>query len=409
LWKRNHYTKASRWFWGKFKRIGRHLYRQRIYRRWNGGRWITVRKYWHLYRKNKYNHAHHGRHQWRWGGYKRIGVHRYRLRILWRNVQGQWKRVRAYWHLWKRNHYYKKPRWHWGAFRKVGYHQYRQRILKRWTGARWVVKRKYWKLWRKNKYRHKLHGKYKWFWGKYKRIGRHLYRRRILRRFWHRHWRHVRSYWHMYKRNHYYRPFRWYFGKTKRIGRHLYRLRILKRWDGRRWVVIRGYWQLYRKNHFKHKLHGKYRWYWGRYKRIGHHLYRKRTLRRFWHSSWRHVRSYWHLWRRGTAKRPRWSWGRFRRIGRHLYRLRILKRWTGKRWVVKRRYWHLYRRNHYPVRKPVKKKVCPCCNTMKGFAVKLIKYKRKCARARTFCSKMRRHGRYTSVCKHMMALCRRTR
>ena len=74
-----------------------------------GARWRTVRGYWHLVRRNHYNHRHHGRQQWRWGRFRRIGVHRYRKRTLYRNVQGRWRKVRSYWHLWRRNHYYKRP------------------------------------------------------------------------------------------------------------------------------------------------------------------------------------------------------------------------------------------------------------------------------------------------------------
>ncbi len=104
-------------------------------------------------------------------------------------------------------------------------------------------------------------------------------------------------------------------------------MRILKRWDGGRWIHERAYWRLIRHKHPKHRLHGQYRWYWGRYRRIGVHFCRLRILRRFWHDRWRHVRSYWHLWRRNHYhKRPQWRWGRYRRVGRHLYRLRVLYR-----------------------------------------------------------------------------------
>ena len=113
MWKRNHYYKRPRWFWGRFKRVGRHLYRYRVYRRWTGVKWLKVRAYWHLYRSNHYNHGLHGRTKWVWGGYRRIGVHRYRHRTLYRNRQGHWRKVRAYWHLWKRNHYYRANKWFW--------------------------------------------------------------------------------------------------------------------------------------------------------------------------------------------------------------------------------------------------------------------------------------------------------
>ena len=39
----------------------------------------------HLARRNLYTHMHHGRKQWRWTNhYRRIGVHRYRRRDLYR-------------------------------------------------------------------------------------------------------------------------------------------------------------------------------------------------------------------------------------------------------------------------------------------------------------------------------------
>ena len=93
LWKHNRYYKRPRWFWGRYRRVGCHLYRLRIYKRWIGGSWVVVRRYWHLWRKNHYNHRFHGRQQWRWtNSYRRIGVHRYRYRVLYRNYQGYWKR-----------------------------------------------------------------------------------------------------------------------------------------------------------------------------------------------------------------------------------------------------------------------------------------------------------------------------
>merc|ERR1719350_2743712 len=53
-----------------------------------------------------------GRTQWRWGRFRRIGVHRYRLRTLYRNYQGHWRRVRSYWHLWKKKQVVNKARMH---------------------------------------------------------------------------------------------------------------------------------------------------------------------------------------------------------------------------------------------------------------------------------------------------------
>merc|ERR1712054_605539 len=119
--------KPSRWFWGGYKRIGRHLYRHRIFKRWTSRGWKTVRAYWHLWRKNHYNHRHHGRLRWIWGPYRRIGRHMYRQRILKRWTGAKWVVVRRYWHLYRRNHY-KRPRWFWGRPRRVGRHQYRMRI-----------------------------------------------------------------------------------------------------------------------------------------------------------------------------------------------------------------------------------------------------------------------------------------
>ena len=85
-------------------KIGRHLYCLRVQYRWTGAKWVVIRRYWRLYRRNFHNHHLHGRYQWRWGRYRRISVHRYRLRILYRNYQGHWRKVRSYWHLWCRNH-----------------------------------------------------------------------------------------------------------------------------------------------------------------------------------------------------------------------------------------------------------------------------------------------------------------
>ena len=59
---------------------------------------MKVRGYWHLYRRNRYNHRLHGRSQWRWGSYRRIGIHLYRHRSLYRNVQRKCRLVRSYWH-----------------------------------------------------------------------------------------------------------------------------------------------------------------------------------------------------------------------------------------------------------------------------------------------------------------------
>lgn len=65
-------------------------YRLRTLRCWTGAKWVKIRAYWHLYSRNHYNHRHHGRTQWRWTNqYRRIGVHQYRRRSLYRNVQGR--------------------------------------------------------------------------------------------------------------------------------------------------------------------------------------------------------------------------------------------------------------------------------------------------------------------------------
>merc|ERR1711871_287655 len=147
----------------------------------------------------------HGRTQWRWGRYRRIGIHRYRRRRLYRNVHGHFRYVRGYWHLWKRNHYYKPNRWEWGRTRRVGHHLYRKRTLFRWTGARWTRIRSYWHLAHRNKVllqesagsKHRMHGRTQWRWGRYRRIGIHRYRRRRLYRNVHGHFRYVRGYWHL--------------------------------------------------------------------------------------------------------------------------------------------------------------------------------------------------------------------
>merc|ERR1712014_145119 len=102
-------------------------------------------------------------------------------------------------------------------------------------------------------------------------------------------------------------------------------------------------------------LHGKYKWRWGRFRRIGLHKYRLRVLYRNYHGRWRKVRSYWHLYSRFSYRRARWVWrARYKRMGRHLYRERALIRWNGKRWYTVRRYFRRDRRNHYRVYKKKK-------------------------------------------------------
>merc|ERR1712032_1345597 len=189
---------------------------------------------WHLYRRNHYNH-HPGRrsYQWRWGGYRRIGLHLYQHRSLWRRYKGHWRRIRAYWHLWRRNHYRRRPRWWWGRYRRIGRHLYRMRILRRWDGRRWIRVRAYWHLWRKNHYKIGHYRRPRWKWGRFRRIGHHLYRLRTLysrRRLykikglkvsghWSK-WKRIRSYWHLWRRNHYFKKPRWGWGSYRRIGYH---------------------------------------------------------------------------------------------------------------------------------------------------------------------------------------------
>merc|ERR1711959_391036 len=141
---------------------------------------------------------------------------------------------------------------------------------------------------------------------------------------------------------------RWVSG-FRRIGRHLYRRRAYWQWRCRRYVRVRLWWALYRRNHYKHRLHGRTQYRWtGHYRRIGTHQYRLQYLYRNYNGHWRRIRSFWRLYRRNHYKRPnRWFWGRHRRIGRHLYRLRTLKRWTGKHWATIRSYWHMVHRNKY--------------------------------------------------------------
>merc|ERR1711977_246267 len=133
--------------WGKGrKRIGRHLYGQRMLYTWQCVRYVFRRWWWAILRRNAYNHHLHGRTRWRWTNqYKRIGVHKYRLQTLYRNYQGHWRKVLGKWRLNRRNAYYRKPRWFWGRTRRQGNRLYRYRSLKRWTGSHWVQIKGYWK------------------------------------------------------------------------------------------------------------------------------------------------------------------------------------------------------------------------------------------------------------------------
>merc|ERR1712146_168157 len=130
----------------------------------------------------------------------RIGRHLYRLRTLYRNVHGRWRRVRSYWHLWRRNHYNllqqkdqdvsrtsRRTVFQEEEMPQEGFLQLKDREDSR-TVSRSL---------------HRLHGRTQWRWGRFRRIGRHLYRLRTLYRNVHGRWRRVRSYWHLWRRNHY--------------------------------------------------------------------------------------------------------------------------------------------------------------------------------------------------------------
>merc|ERR1711907_17179 len=135
-----------RWGGGR-KRIGRHLYGQRMLYTWRYNRW-----WWVLMRRNAYNHHLHGRYQWRWTNhYKRIGVHRYRYQSLYRNYQGHWRRISGKWRLNRKNAYYRKPRWvGTRRFKVAGRNHYRLYRLLRWTGSHWVPTKAYWRRIRKS-------------------------------------------------------------------------------------------------------------------------------------------------------------------------------------------------------------------------------------------------------------------
>merc|ERR1711977_787437 len=79
---------------------------------WSCNRFVYRRWWWALLRRNAYNHRLHGRYQWRWTNkYKRVGNHRYRRQLLYKNYQGHWRKVRAVWRLNRRNAYRRKTRW----------------------------------------------------------------------------------------------------------------------------------------------------------------------------------------------------------------------------------------------------------------------------------------------------------
>merc|ERR1719261_2413252 len=167
----------------------------------------------------------------------------------------------------------------------------------------------------RNAYNHRLHGRLQWRWtNSYKRIGVHRYRYQTLYRNYQGRWRRIGGKWRLNRRNAYYRKPRYFNGRLKRQGRHQYRQRCLKRWTGSHWVNIRCRWHLHRRNHYRHRLAGQTQWRWGRYKRVGRHQFRHRSLyKRDFHGRWKFVRAYWHLTGRNKyahrlAGRTKWVW-----------------------------------------------------------------------------------------------------
>jgi len=140
---------------GGRKRIGRHLYGQRRLYTWSCNRFVYRRWWWALLRRNAYNHHHHGRYQWRWTNkYKRVGNHRYRRQLLYKNYQGHWRKVRAVWRLNRRNAYRRKTRW--VGTGRVHTHKgkrYRLYRLLRWTGSHWKMIKAHWHRIRRNEKR----------------------------------------------------------------------------------------------------------------------------------------------------------------------------------------------------------------------------------------------------------------
>jgi len=133
-----------RWGSGR-KRIGSHLYGQRMLYAWSCNRYVYRRWWWALLRRNHYKRSLHGRIRRRWfNRYRRVGRHRYRLQCVYKNVRGRWQKVGCYWRLNRRNAS-RRHRWFWGRKIKcVGNRQFRHRILKRWNGAGWAPIRAYW-------------------------------------------------------------------------------------------------------------------------------------------------------------------------------------------------------------------------------------------------------------------------
>merc|ERR1711907_428774 len=140
-----------RWGGGR-KRIGRHLYGQRMLYTWSCNRFVYRRWWWALLRRNAYNHRLHGRFQWRWTNhYKRIGAHRYRYQSLYRNYQGHWRRIGGKWRLNRRNAYHRKSRWvatsrvHTSRSKRTkSVRRWRLYRLLHWTGSHWKVVRSRW-------------------------------------------------------------------------------------------------------------------------------------------------------------------------------------------------------------------------------------------------------------------------
>merc|ERR1719198_521503 len=246
----------------------------------------------------------------------------------------------------------------WGHMRKrIGRHLYRHRKLFVWRCNRYVHARTYWALERRNAYNHRLHGRTQWRWtNAYRRIGLHRYRRQDLYRNYQGRWRRVRGYWRLNRRNAYYRKPRWFWSRhLKRMGRHQYRKRCYKTWNGAHWRTVRCKWHLHRRNKYRHRLAGQKQWRWGKYKRVGRHRYRHRSLyQRDFNGRWKFVRAYWHkvdhnFYRHRLAGRTKWMWGRrYKRIGTHRYREKRLYRagFHGNFKFVKH-VWRVVGRNHY--------------------------------------------------------------
>jgi len=242
----------------------------------------------------------------------------------------------------------------WGGGRKrIGRHLYGQRRLYQWRCNRYHFVRWWWALLRRNAYNHRLHGRLQWRWtNSYKRVGVHRYRYQSLYRNYQGSWRRIGGKWRLNRRNAYYRKPRYFWGRLKRQGRHQYRHRCLKRWTGSHWVNIRCKWHLHRRNKYAHRLAGRTQWRWGRYKRVGRHRYRHRSLyKRDFNGRWKFVRAYWrktdhNKYAHRLAGRTKWFWGR--RYKRRVYReRRLYKRDFNGNFKFVRRVWRLVGRKTY--------------------------------------------------------------